>query len=115
MSSFHVDSRVSLKLEYDLATRLGEFILSSGSEDKQLLALGYKLVNIDNEEEIVNKYPYQKTWERKYPQYDQEKEIIRSAGRVLQQRGEIEGWKEDEEGPSNPPPIRVRKSYKNPI
>lgn len=114
MSSFHVDARVSIKLEYDLAARLGEFILASGTEDKQLLALGYKLVNIDNEEEVVNKFPHQKTWERKYPQYRQEKEIIRSAGRVLEQRGEAEDWHEEENLPPNPP-IKVRKSYKNTI
>ena len=55
MSSFHVDARITVKLEYELAMRLGEFILSSGTEDKQFLALGHKLVNIEEDEnENVN-------------------------------------------------------------
>lgn len=49
MSSFHVDQRVDVKLEYELAIRLGELILSCGTEDKQILALGHKLVNMEEE------------------------------------------------------------------
>lgn len=49
MSSFHVDSRINVKLEYELAIRLGELILNAGTEDKQLLALGHKLVNMEEE------------------------------------------------------------------
>jgi hypothetical protein len=51
MSSFHVDGRVAVKLEYELAIRLGELILSCGTEDKQILALGHKLVNMDEDNE----------------------------------------------------------------
>lgn len=51
MSSFHVDSRINLKLEYELAIRLGELILGAGTEDKQLLALGHKLANMDDEKQ----------------------------------------------------------------
>ena len=50
MSSFHVDGRISVKLEYELALRLGELIFASGTEDKQLRALGHKLLNIEEEE-----------------------------------------------------------------
>ena len=50
MSSFHVDARICLKLEYEMAMRLGDMILSSGTVDKQLKALGHKLKNIDAEE-----------------------------------------------------------------
>lgn len=50
MSSFHVDARISVKLEVELALRLGEMILASGSEDKQILALGHNLCNIDKDE-----------------------------------------------------------------
>jgi len=50
MSSFHVDARICLKLEYEMAIRLGEMILLSGTVDKQLKALGHKLKNIDSEE-----------------------------------------------------------------
>lgn len=49
MSSFHVDARIDVKLEYELAVRLGEFIVNSGTVDKQILALGYKLFNMDEE------------------------------------------------------------------
>jgi hypothetical protein len=76
MSSFHVDGRVSIKLEYDLAMRIGDFILSSGTEDKQFLALGHKLLNLDEEETDTPKFP-------KRRDYYQEKEIIRSAGKIL--------------------------------
>lgn len=62
MSSFHVDARVNVKLEYELAMRLGEFILSSGTEDKQFLALGHKLVSIDEDENSKPK----KNWENFY-------------------------------------------------
>jgi hypothetical protein len=50
MSSFHVDARIGVKLEVELALRLGEMILASGSEDKQILALGHMLCNIDKDE-----------------------------------------------------------------
>lgn len=118
MSSFHVDGRVSIKLEYDLAMRLGEFILSSGSEDKQFLALGHKLLNIDEEDATPSrprnaweswdsyKKGYQKSEDRPY-QYQQEKEIIRSAGKVL---NEFHEQKEVRVEPTRP--IKIRKSTK---
>jgi hypothetical protein len=71
MSSFHVDARVSIKLEYELAMRLGEFILSAGTEDKQFLALGHKLVSIDEEE--VSKPP-KRNWEGYYRDDESPKE-----------------------------------------
>ena len=46
VSSFHVDSRINLKLDYELAIRIGEVILRAGTEDKQILALGHKLANM---------------------------------------------------------------------
>ena len=51
MSSFHIDARIDIKLEYELALRLGEFILSSGTVDKQILALGHKLNNMEADED----------------------------------------------------------------
>ena len=51
MSSFHVDGRVTVKFDFDLATRLGDFILESGTADKQFLALGHKLQNLALEDE----------------------------------------------------------------
>ena len=51
MSSFHVDGRISIKLEYDLAVRIAEFILNSGTEDRQFLALAHKLAQIDEDDQ----------------------------------------------------------------
>lgn len=59
MSSFHVDARISVKLEVELALRLGEMILASGTEDKQILALGHMLCNIDKDDETD---PTQPKW-----------------------------------------------------
>ena len=57
VSSFHVDSRINLKLDYELAIRIGEVILRAGTEDKQILALGHKLANMDEEnQESVAKW-----------------------------------------------------------
>ena len=60
MSSFHVDGRIGIKLEYELAVRLGKFILDCRTEDKQLAALGHKLVNLDEEESAPD-------WENSQP------------------------------------------------
>lgn len=49
MSAFHVDDRIVLKLNLDLAVRLGEIILGSRPNDGQLKALGHNLVNLDEE------------------------------------------------------------------
>ena len=51
MSSFSIDSRIVVRLECDLAIRVGDCLLNSGTEDKQILALGHRLKNIDEEEE----------------------------------------------------------------
>jgi hypothetical protein len=48
--SFHVDGRISIKLEYDFAMKLAEFILNSGTGDKKILALAHKLSNLDEED-----------------------------------------------------------------
>lgn len=99
MSSFHVDGRVSVRLEYDLAMRLGEFILSSGTEDKQFLALGHKLLNIDEDD--------QKPMMNKRHDFYQEKEVIRSTGRVLNEAANSpENWEDEQK-----PPIRIRSKY----
>jgi hypothetical protein len=83
MSSFSIDARIVVKLECDLAVRVGECLLNSGTEDKQILALGHRLKNIDEEEEQMpttripsrfNKMEYGKTeygnseFEKKYKQ-----------------------------------------------
>ena len=44
MSSFHIDDRIEVKIEIDLAARIGEFIVQSGTADKQIMAYGHRLV-----------------------------------------------------------------------
>lgn len=52
MSSFHIDDRIEIKMEVELCTRLGEFIVNSGTPDKQIMALGHRLMSlVENEEE----------------------------------------------------------------
>jgi hypothetical protein len=65
MSSFNVDARIVVKLEYDLAIRVGEYLLNSGTEDKQILALGHRLVKVDEPEEpnrMMQKFPCEKSY-----------------------------------------------------
>ena len=97
MSSFHIDSRVSVKLEYDFAMKLGEFILTSGTEDKKFLALGHKLARMDEEEEqpVMRQYRQGRPWD-KYHEYNSTNE----------------NWQKHEEKTLNEitPPIRIRKS-----
>lgn len=52
MSSFHIDSRVDLKLDFDLAVRLGEFILQHSCGDKQIQALGHRLAALEEKPSI---------------------------------------------------------------
>lgn len=108
MSSFHVDARIDLKIEYDLAIRLGEFILSSGTDDKQFLALGHKLSNLDKEEEFNSPQPRQYVPTRRFYH---EKEIIRSAGKILNEAEESFGSPNFDEEPRTP--INVRSRYNN--
>ncbi len=46
---FDVDDRVHIKVDFDLAMRVAEVLLQSGSVDKQLLALGHNLKNLDED------------------------------------------------------------------
>jgi hypothetical protein len=47
MSSFSIDDKVELKMDFDLAVRLGEFIVKYGTADKQIYALGMRLMAIE--------------------------------------------------------------------
>ena len=51
MASFHVDGRVCVKMEMDLAVRLGEFIVKSATADKQLKAMGHQLIELEVDSE----------------------------------------------------------------
>jgi hypothetical protein len=52
MASFHVDGRVCVKMEAGLAVRLGDFLVESDVVDKQLKALGYRLVELYGDGEV---------------------------------------------------------------
>lgn len=49
--SFEVDPRIPIMIEIDLAVRLGEFIVNSGTVDKQIMAFGHRLVALEEKEE----------------------------------------------------------------
>lgn len=67
MSSFNVDARIVVKLEYDLAVRVGEYLLNSGTEDKQILALGHRLVKVDEPVEEASRFPVRQQASQKFP------------------------------------------------
>jgi hypothetical protein len=50
-SAFEIDPRVSISLDFDLALRIGEFIVRSGTVDKQIMAFGHRLLSIEDKEE----------------------------------------------------------------
>ena len=50
-NAFEIDPRVSISLEFDLAVRLGEFIVRSGTADKQIMAFGHRLLSIEEKED----------------------------------------------------------------
>lgn len=49
--SFEVDPRVPIMIDIDLAIRIGEFIVNSGTVDKQIMAFGHRLVALEDKEE----------------------------------------------------------------
>jgi hypothetical protein len=51
MSSFHVDGRITIKMEYELAIRLGEYITKTRPADKQIAAFAWKLARLAEEEQ----------------------------------------------------------------
>lgn len=83
MSSFHVDGRINVKMEYELAIRVGELILRSGTDDKQILALGHKLANMDEENE-----EFAPRWQEEAP---------------IRQHGQFAGWSKTDWKESVPP------------
>lgn len=42
-AAFSIDGRLTVKVDFDLAMRIADLILSSGSQDKQIIAFGYQL------------------------------------------------------------------------
>jgi hypothetical protein len=54
MPSFHVDGRIAVRMEFDFAVRLGEFILAQGTEDKQFQAFAHQLVNLESNVDVKN-------------------------------------------------------------
>ena len=91
MASFHVDARISVKMEYDLAVQLGELILASNPEDQKLRALGYKLVNLDDSDSDSPIEPGRSAYAEN---------MIRSTGQIISDAQT--GYK---------PPIRIRPKF----
>lgn len=81
-SAFNIDSKIEIKLDYEFAVRLGNFILNSNTIDKQIKALGFQLSNLEEEEEP----------------YEAEKEVIRRTNKIYKN---INSWKNKEEISSN--------------
>lgn len=96
MHSFELDSRIRLALDYDLAVRLGEFIVSKGTEDKQIIALGYQLVNMEKEESASNNYR----------NYNYKQNIIRETGKILKNESYSEN---DYDYKERKTPIKLKK------
>lgn len=46
---FDVDDRVHVKVDFDLAMRVADVLLQSGTADKQVLALGHNLKNLEED------------------------------------------------------------------
>lgn len=87
MFSFSIDSRIVVKLECDLAVRVGECLLNSGIEDKQILALGHRLKNIDEEEEqqqIPTRIPSPRYNKMDKPEFGKYKQPLRAAYMQMQ-------------------------------
>ena len=55
-NAFDIDPRVSLSIDFDLAVRLGEFIVKSGTVDKQIMAFGHRLLSLDESENQDRKW-----------------------------------------------------------
>jgi hypothetical protein len=80
-SAFDIDSKIEIKLDYEFAVRLGNFILNSNTIDKQIKALGFQLSNLEEEEP-----------------YEVEKEVIRKTNKIYRN---INSWKNKEEEEKN--------------
>lgn len=46
---FDIDDRVHIKVDFDLAMRVADVLLQSGTVDKQVLALGHNLKNLEED------------------------------------------------------------------
>lgn len=66
MPSFHVDGRISIKLDYDFAMKLAEFIINSRVKDAKLIALAHRLAQIDEDGEETKFVDRNKYVDRKY-------------------------------------------------
>lgn len=53
---FDIDDRIPIRIEIDLAVRLGEFIVKSGTVDKQIMAFGHRLVALEEKDDPNKKW-----------------------------------------------------------
>lgn len=58
---FQIDDDIKVSLDFDLAVRLGECILNSSTIDKQIRALGHRLVAMD-ENKREGRQPEARQW-----------------------------------------------------
>jgi hypothetical protein len=96
MSSFHVDGRITVKMEYDLAVQLGEFIQANRPEDQRLRALGRQLSSL--EDNAPNDPPYMDR--NAYAE-----DMIRSTGQIISDAQS--GFRDS----LHKPPINIRSKF----
>lgn len=77
-SAFAIDSKIGLKLDYEFAVRLGNFILESKTIDKQIMALGHNLSNLEEDDS----------------DYEDKKEVIRKTNKIYKN---ISSWQNDKD------------------
>ena len=83
MPAFHVDARIVLKLDIDLAVRLGEILLDSHSSDAQVKALGHNLVNLDEEKKQEGRQDWNSDKWKKEPVHSEWKPPLSSANMTM--------------------------------
>lgn len=47
LPAFDIDPRIPMRIDFDLAVRVGEFIVNSGTSDKQIMAFGHRLLALE--------------------------------------------------------------------
>jgi hypothetical protein len=98
MSSFHVDGRITVKMEYDLAVQLGEFIQANRPEDQRLRALGRQLTSL---EDNAPNDPYM-------DRSSYAEDMIRSTGQIISDAQSGSGSFRDS---LHKPPINIRPKF----
>lgn len=77
-AAFTIDSKIGIKLDYEFAVRLGNFILESKTIDKQIMALGHNLCNLEEDDS----------------DYEEKKEVIRKTNKIYKN---ISSWQDSKD------------------